>query len=250
MTSELRSTFFALCLLCVATGANAQEPPEFETTVREALEEFQAGRWTESRTLFLAAHRIRPSAEALRMAGNASYEAREYVRAVELLEQALAEARSPLREDRAALAREALAASSRFVTRLDLVVPEGARVQVDGVARSERPLVLPRGEHLIEVAAVGFEPRRERLVLSTPEHTATFELRPVVAPDPTERDVVPDLPEEPEPEAGGSRGWIWAVVGVVAAGAIAGLAVGLALRDSAPAGANAPGRVVRALEVR
>lgn len=237
-------------LMRVAAQNEPDEPAAFEATVREALSEFQAGRWTEARTLFLEAHAIRPSAEALRMAGNASYEAREYVRAVELLERALAEDRSPLREEHVALARDAFAAASRFVTRLELVTPRDARVRIDGVIRNERPIVVLRGERLVEVSAVGFETRRERVVLTAAERTLTVELHPttpvatptVVLP-PTERER-----DETEPEP--SRTWIWVVVGVVAASVIAGLAVGLVVRDRSPEGANAPDRVVRALGVQ
>lgn len=254
MTSDRLVSFVGLALvwLCAAllSPSQAAAQPEFEATIREALAEFEAGRWTEARALFLQAHEIRPSAEALRMAGNASYEAREYVRAVELLEAALAEERRPLREDTAALARDALAAASRFVTRLTVVVPDGAAVRVDDVQRDPaRPITLPRGEHMVEVSADGYETRRQRVLLDADERTLRLSLRATPDLRVVPEESVVDAPPT-SPEAGGPDAWVWVVVGLVAAAAV-GATIGIALgvQSEPPFGANAPGRLVFALEV-
>ncbi len=234
--------------LASAWPSTARAQPSFEATVRDALAEFEAGRWVEARTLFLQAHAIRPSAEALRMAGNASYEAREYVLAVELLEQAIAEREHPLREDRAALARDALEAANRFVGRLSIVAPAGARVLVDGVERdASAPLLLPRAEHELEVSAVGFATHRELVTLDGETRTVNVLLRPA-ASQPLQMAPAPAS----EPAADSEPAWVWVLVAVAAAGLVAGvIGIGFAVGGSdAPFDANAPARVVRALEVR
>ena len=257
MTFERLHWWLLACALLLALPAPSAAQDDFERTIREALTEFEAGRWIEARALFLQAHGIRPSAEALRMAGNASYEAREYVRAVELLEAALAVESPPLREERAALAREALAAAGRFVTRLTVVAPEGARVRVDDIERdASEPIVLARGEHRVEASAPGFETRRERVVLSSTEQSVTLELR-ASAPEPRQAPIVAAPPAtapgpvaEPEEPADRSLTWLWVTLGVVGAVAVGAVAVTLATRDAdAPLGADAPGRVVYALEL-
>ncbi len=257
MTSDfLRRWLLAGVLLFVSAPLAAAQGGEFEATVREALAEFQAGRWIEARTLFLRAHAIRPSAEALRMAGNASYEARDYVRATELLEASLAETDPALREDRAALAREALTASGRFVTRLTVVAPEGARVRVDDAERDvSQPIVVARGEHRLEVSAPGFETHRERVRLDTPERTVTLAMHaeatlPEATDEPEEPEEVLVVDTEPvtEPAESGSLTWLWVTLGVVGAAAIATVAILATRDDDPPLGANTPGRVIYALE--
>ncbi|MBO6940904.1 MAG: hypothetical protein JJ863_38370 [Deltaproteobacteria bacterium] len=239
--------------LLLASTTSAQPGGEFERTIREALAEFEAGHWIEARTLFLRAHEIRPSAEALRMAGNSSYEARDYVRAVELLESSLV-ADPGLREDRAELARQALTAAGRFVTRLTIVAPAGTRVRVDHAERdTAEPIVLTRGEHQIEASRPGFDTRRERVTLRSPERSLTLELRPSVSPEepPADPDpvVLPPESESQTPPEERSLTWLWVSLGVVALVGIGVVAVTLGTRDDgSPLGADAPGRVIHALE--
>ncbi|MEM6959206.1 MAG: hypothetical protein AAF645_26220 [Myxococcota bacterium] len=239
---------FLVLLLSLPALAHAQQG--FRRTVREALSEFQAGHWAEARTLFLRAHEIRPSAEALRMAGNASYEMRDYVRAVELLEASMVQQENPLSDESVALAEEASAAAERFVVRLTINTRHpNVRVNERSVDPSQ-PILLERGEHLVEVQGEGFEAYRERIEMAEALHRLDVQLRPLVMSD----DVAAP---EPEPqlleEESGSRRGLWIALGIVGAVVVAGAVVGVvvATSDSGPPfGANAPNRVVEVLGVR
>lgn len=242
---NLRPLFFLVLLFAapalLAPTALAQD--NFTSTVREGLREFEAGHWAEARLLFLQANDIRASAEALRMAGNASYENRDYVQSVEFLEQALAAEEGALRPDRIPMAQEALEAANRYVTRLTV------QTQHETVLIDQRPIpanevvLVARGRHGLQVGGVGFETQRQELDLREAEAMVNVSLQASVS-DSQPMDTPPEVEEEES-----SRTGLWvalAVIGVAIAGGVVA-AILLTRDDTPPLGANAPGSVVYTL---
>lgn len=234
---------FSLAIIAGPLSLASAQEDDFDSTVREGLREFEAGHWVEARTLFLRAHGIRPSAEALRMAGNASYEERQYVQAVTLLDRALAASEGPLRADRVPLAQEALEAAERFVTRVT-VSTSNSRVRLD-----ERPIdpntpaVVLRGEHTVEVSGDGFETYRETIRLNEPVQRVNIVLQPARVTnidDPGQNQL------DAEPESNSRKG-LWIGLGVGAGVLLVAVIVAATLiQPGTPGGADAPDFVVYA----
>ncbi|HJL19832.1 MAG TPA: hypothetical protein RMH99_29485 [Sandaracinaceae bacterium LLY-WYZ-13_1] len=159
-------------ILLSAASADAQpegEPPEaYREAILGAVEEFQAGRWSEARALFLRAHEIMPNARTFRGIGLASFEMREYAEAHRALTRALADERRPLSDEHRAHARELLERCRTFTGRYALAItPSDAEVelQLDGapVEPHGGVLVVNIGTHTLVATAPGFEPRTRRL---------------------------------------------------------------------------------------
>lgn len=241
---SIRVVVLRVALLTSATLFSSQSAlaqGDFADTVREGLSEFEAGEWAEARTLFLRAHEIRPSAEALRMAGNASYENREYVLSVELLEQALAAEEGALRADRVPMAQEALEAASRFVTRLTIQTRHDVLIDQRTIEANEE-VVLVRGPHELEVNGVGFETQRRHLNLHTAQETVEVTLQVSVG----DLQAVEDTPAVDEER---SRTGLWVTLGIIGVAIAGGVVAAILLTrdETPPLGANAPGSVVYTL---
>ncbi|MEM1417611.1 MAG: hypothetical protein AAGH15_22125 [Myxococcota bacterium] len=157
-----------------ATTENAAPSPEdvaretaFRALIAEALAEYQAGNWAEARALFFQAHRVRSSANAVRLGAVCAYELREYPSAVRGFEEALAMTERPLSEQQRREANEGLGRALRFLGTVELAVsPAGAVVKVDGVvtAPDERGrFFLTPGTHEIRVEAPDHEPHAQRV---------------------------------------------------------------------------------------
>lgn len=184
----------------------------FRALVAEALREYDAGNWSEARALFQRAYELVPSAEALRMMGNASYELRQYARAVDLLERALSDATRPLRPERAVEANDALERARRFVAVVSLeLVPADLTLEIDLTpirARADGTILLDPGTHRFVARAPGFQPReldvelragdRHRFVVTlVPEPSRTWDARPTPEPTPPPVVVAPPAPPPP-----------------------------------------------------
>ncbi len=229
-----------------AEEAEPAMPEGFAALVREGLAEYGAGRWAEARVLFLAAYEARESAEALRMAGNASYELRDYVASVEYLERALAATEHGLRAERAAEAEVVLERARRFVgvVRFEVTADVGARVRIDGrEVDVASPLLLAEGTYRLRADADGHLPIDRPLDVHPGEQTVpvTLSVEPEPDPVPTPREVAVMAQPAPEPEPP-SRVGLW--VGLSgAAVAVAVLVVVLVLAlggDSGGQGLDLP----------
>lgn len=197
-TSRLLCVYLWLC----ASSAAAQgvEPgevspevsPEYSQLVAQAVSEFDAGRFLESRALLQRAHELSPNARTLRGMGLAAFEAGRHALAVGDLQRALAEHRQPLsepqREEARLLLIEADAATARY--RL-LDRPWGAALEVDGepaVIDQQGFLVVDPGQHTLVVRAGEAEPYSHAIEAAAGQHTA-ISLRPDPKPTPD-----PELP--------------------------------------------------------
>lgn len=166
--------FVALCGFLIAPGSLAAQdkpPPDKHAQYREliekALQEYSLGHWPEARVFFSDAHAIWPNARTLRGLGMACYEARHYVEAIELLEQALVNKVQPLTPKLAIEAQSILAQAKRFVSPAFISTsPEGAEISLDDQAlklRSNGAVLLDPGEHILQVSSPGHKTERRTL---------------------------------------------------------------------------------------
>jgi PEGA domain len=161
MTLLLASAVPRGALAQTAESAHAN-PPSYEQAIRQAVDEYSLGHWTEARVFFARAHAIHPNARTLRGLGLSCYESRHYVEALGYLEPALRSQVQPLTAAmRSDLAR-VVAQAHASVGRLSLAAqPSDARVELDGQlvqVRAGQPLWLDPGEHELQLSAAGFAP--------------------------------------------------------------------------------------------
>jgi hypothetical protein len=165
-----------LALLCLLAGsrrvaAQSKEPADYRETVAEAVREFEAGHFEESRALFTRAHAHYPNARTLRGLGMVEYELRNYPEAIRNLEEALATKTRRLEGELRAQTEALLARAHAYVSRVGLVLqPNDARVLVDGALANlggDRSLLLTVGEHVIDVQAEGYRSERRMLSLKS-----------------------------------------------------------------------------------
>ena len=137
-----------------ATQAEAVAYPDL---VAAAVEEFERGNWTEAQALFARAHALEPNARTLRGMGVCAFEAKQYVRAVAHLQQALVETRKPLDAAQQEEAKAVIARAEAFIARVTLaLVPVDAQVEVDAqpaVLDFDGRILLDPGMHELGVSA-------------------------------------------------------------------------------------------------
>jgi hypothetical protein len=210
----------------------------YEQLVRDALSEFRAGRYLESRSLFLQAHELKPSARTLRGMGQAAFGAKLYAQAIADLTTALMSEVNPLtpkmqREAEATIAR-ARNYTGRFRLTLD---PPDAQLTVDGgrpVYDTDGALLLDVGLRQVAVHADG-RADRESTVQVVGGEERTLNLSVSLAATPTDRDPLagvdtstpPDLrerqlePTRPSPAAAkDERPFPWLAVGAFGLSAV------------------------------
>ncbi len=188
----------ALCLTSTVASPRlaAAQAPEQDPSVRrliaEAVDEYDADRYTEAQALFRRAHEIEPSARALRGIGMASFEMGQYVVALRALSAALEETRHALTDGQREHVRGLLERTRTYVMTVRFALePSDATVLVDGVAaerEADGTLLLDPGEYAISVEHPGFQ--RHSLVLrarGAGEQTLPITLQPV-ATEPIERE--------------------------------------------------------------
>lgn len=145
--------FSSPSLAAAQTGAEV----DYRVVVEEAVAEFNAGRFTEARVLFLQAHALSPNARTLLGIGMSSFELRDYVEACRALYAALLETERALGDTQRAEADAILVRARRFVGtyRLELS-PPSTHVTVDGeelVTLGDGRVVLGLGEHHVSGSA-------------------------------------------------------------------------------------------------
>lgn len=144
-------------------------PSEYTAEVEAALEEYQRGHFEEARGLFQHAHELAPSARTLRGLGMVEFELRHYVRASELLEASLLDARKPLTDGQHAEVEKLLRRTRTFVGHYTVFIEpasaeatlelDGAPVELD----ARRGLTVSIGEHTLTVRAPGHPTLERRL---------------------------------------------------------------------------------------
>ncbi len=197
--------------------ATIEEPPEYRAMVAEALAEYEAGHFEESRTLMRQAHAIFPNARTMRGLGMVAFELRGYAESVQWLEQALASRARPLEGELQAQTQALLERARSFTGRLIIALtPTTARLLVDGreIAPPDRTsLLLAVGEHALEAHAESYLPER-RVVRVVGGEVQSLSLA-LVPLGPLRADVQPGSPERSERRAWYKSPWFWVATGVV-----------------------------------
>lgn len=149
--------------------SDAAESAEYKQAVDAALEEYKLQHFEEARSLFERAHAIDPNARTLRGLGMVEFERRQYVRAAELLEAALASKKKPLTEEQRKAVEELLGRTKQFIARYAVEVQPATdtlQVELDGKPvqlGAEHKLALEAGEHTLRISAPNAVPRELRL---------------------------------------------------------------------------------------
>jgi tetratricopeptide (TPR) repeat protein len=203
---------------------DANEPAGYRDAIEEAVLEFGAGNFDESRSLFTRAHALYPTARTYRGLGQVEFELRNYVACIEQLEAALRSHELPLEGELRDDTERLLVRANGFVGRyvIDLV-PRTAQLTVDGVglAVTTDPLVVLKvGDHQVEVEAAGYTPERRVLRTHGGEHETVSVVLGRLAASSEELSVRRTWYKNP---------WVWAAVGALVA--TTAVATGLALRD-------------------
>lgn len=221
-------------------ASEANLPADYKKLVDEGLREFSVNNYEEARSLFLRAHERYPNARTHRALGLAEFELRNYRDSVFHLQEALKSQVRPLSEKLRAETRSVLDRAYGFVARLHLQVrPLSARLFVDGdpITTSEL-LLLPIGEHKLEVRAEGFETQQRSLqVKGGEEWQQSLVLLKRSAP--VAEASGPVRAESSDARRADARPWyknpwLWTGVGIVVAGAAAGTAYAFLRKDDSP----------------
>lgn len=214
-------------------GSLGNEPAGYREAIDEALREFTSRNFEESRALFARAHALLPNARTERGMGMAEFELRNYPECITHLRAALASQVRPLSDRLRLDSEQMLARAELFVARLKLQArPAATTVIIDGqpVESASDDVLLKVGEHVIELHTSGYEPESRRVTIKAGGGTQTLTVvftRAVhtAAPPAATSDA-------PRPRWYKSP-WLWAGVGVLAAGTATGVALA-ATRDEAP----------------
>jgi hypothetical protein len=238
--------------LSLATAAAAQAQADsaggssYETTVEEALHEYERGRWEEAAALFRRAHQQNPSARTLRGLGLAVYEGRHYPDAIRFLSEALTDQRRPLTPKQRDEVSATIERAKLFVGYLKLsVVPESASVTINGqpIHRdASGTIITDTGWLDVEISAPHFKTMLRRVQVNPgdkqslsahlePESDMQVRAEPVPPP-------APKAAYEPAPvkevDSSALSTWKWVAGGA----AIAGIATGTAFLIAQKVGAS------------
>ncbi len=171
-----------------AAQGEVSDNASYKRLISEALNEYKARRWDEARVLFERAHAINPNARTLRGIGMASFEAREYVRAIHALEASLKDQRRPLTEEQRTQIDGWLRSAYRYVARYRIEIePADASLTVDGNRAEIREgvLLLDDGPHEIVAYLEGYATEKRRIEASAgTEETLRIDLAPAAGSTP------------------------------------------------------------------
>jgi hypothetical protein len=215
------------------------EPPGYREAIDNAIGEYEAGRFTEARSLFEAAHELFPNARSLRGMGMAEFELRNYPASIYFLEQALAAPVKPLTNDLRTQTEQLLMRSRSFVGKILVELqPPDAALMLNGTRMPIGPdhaLTLIAGDYVLQVSAPGYDTEQRPLHVAS---TQVSEVRVELA-----KHVEVLQPPQPLAAAGAPEKrvsvfespWLWAAFGVAVAGAALGLGFAISSGDAGTA---------------
>ena len=229
--------------------AAALNSPEYKEQIRQALEEYGLGHWTEARVFFSNAHAIAPNARTLRGLALVSFESRRYVETVSYAERAFANSIQPLTPEMQRELRELTDQSRKFVAHVAIVSdPPGAELAIDGqavVRADDGVILLDAGAHELVASAPGYETHTRTLQLQGGTETR-FDIaltpRPVALTPPPSEAPTPAPLAEPAPARGSPSIAPWILIGTSAAlAAGGGVLLAIASADKSAVENSKPG---------
>jgi hypothetical protein len=227
----VRCALLALALSAAAATARADE--SYDGLIKDAIVEYNAGRWAEARLLFARAHAVTPSARTFRGMGIADYELGNYVQAAQALEAALESRVKPLSDAQRKSAEQVVARARQYIGVFRLHAPRDARsLTVDG-QRVTRPsddmLSFDPGRHVVTIETEDGRLLERELVVQAGAR-GELRLEPVARDEPAPaRDATTPAvrPNRSEKDAESALLWTW--VGVGATGVFGAATVTFAL---------------------
>ena len=218
-------------------GRDASDEAAYKDLIRAALSEFDAHRYEEARALFLRAHALAPSARTLRALGNVEFELRHYVQSVHYLRAALASREHALTPEMQTEAQHALTRALAYTGRFALELqPDNAVLSIDGqpaTRETDGAVLLDIGRQELVLSAPGYLTQHhvvtvqggenERVQISLSQGEVASGSTPAGATA-----VAGATRDDTAPASGSSifsKWWFWTAVGVVAAGAVTGIAI-------------------------
>jgi tetratricopeptide (TPR) repeat protein len=220
-----------VCHLLFSASYLYADEGQYRKIVAEGVAEHSRGNFAEARALFKKAHSIMPNARTLRGMGVSAFEMREYVDALELLEQALENRRRRLTGGLRKKVEELVARCRDFIASYTVeLAPADAKLSVDGAAAKLKSgqLLLDPGLHEIVVEADGYQTLSRSVRVKGGERS-TLELELELEPEPIpsaadihvtekpEPERVPDRTKDAEPRSDPARLWTWFAAGGAAA---------------------------------
>jgi hypothetical protein len=227
----------AATCVAVASGARAEADEEaYRDLVRNALAEFDAKNWAESRALFRRAHAAQPSARTLRGLGMVAFEMQDYVEARAQLSAALRDPRKPLDGELRTTTETLLVRTRQLIGRARVTLePASATLRFDG-QRIDLPeggeLWMKAGGHVLIAEAVGHHTQRVEIdILGGEDMELEMKLEPAqlareaAPPEAGSEKAVseslssaPDGAEDRDEQALTEKWWFWAGAGALAVG--------------------------------
>lgn len=230
--------FLVASLHFAPTRSAAQAPEDaYRTLVNEAVAEQSAGNFGEAYALFERAHALNPNARTARALAAMAFELRRYPEAVDWAEFSLASQVRPLTEEQRVEVGELLARAELRVGTLEISIPPGAELYVDGVR-----VELDDGKHVVSVGT-------HRLEARLPDGRRAAEEVPVGAQESREVALVPAPlgatggPVVGSRDEGPNPAWAigWTSFGLTAVGAGVGVAGYLIYEDAVQARMDSTG---------
>lgn len=227
----LVTSIFALAMTFASAGAYAQSPKgdDAEAHFKRGVALYQENDFRSAVVEFRRAYEIAKSWKLLYNVAQAEYQNHDYVAALASFERYLAEGAAEIPKTRRAEVEREIAKLAARVGKIRVTANvEGATVTIDGERAGAPPVtkIVAIGEHRVEVSKEGHATATKSFTLAggdavsfdaalTP-HAATPPPRDPVVPPPPRDPVVP-----PPPPAERQVPWaLWAVTGVLAAGAV------------------------------
>lgn len=213
------------------TSRDEDTQAAYERAAKLGFEEFELGNYAEARARFLEAEGVYSNARILRALAMVEYELRRYPASIAFAERALASTERPLRTTQREDTERLLSMARGYVARYTItLVPKSARLTLDGSEVALGPggvLFVPVGSHTFEARAPSHRPLSRAIHVLGPGD-ATLSL--ILSRRPAEAEV------EAEETPLRRKWWLWTGLGVLAAGAAAGLVLGLRERGDAQLG--------------
>jgi hypothetical protein len=161
-------------------------PGPYDSYIEQALQAYDAGRFTEARTLFRRAHEVAPTARTLRTIGMCSFNLGDYVDAAVSFEAALQETRKPLTGEQRKQVAELIARSNQAIGRFAVrLTPADANLILDGrpvTLTAQHELLVEPGRHELSVQARGHHTVQSGLSVEGGDRT-TLEFHLALVPD-------------------------------------------------------------------
>jgi tetratricopeptide (TPR) repeat protein len=224
--------------------ASGSADGEYTKEINRGIAEFEERNFAEARAHFARAHELSPNARTYRALGMAEYELKNYAASAQLLEMALASQIRALPQRLREETSELLSQAQRYLGHVVLLVePASASLRIDGAPAKwspEQPVLLPVGDHLLDLVASGYATERRPVTIlggerkslrislhrlaDGPQLEAADSAASAAAPVQS-KPARKDEPNEARPLR--KNPWLWTGLGVVIAGAAAGAAVAL-----------------------